>query len=132
VRALAVGELAAQPEDRCRLLPLFTDDVLDEDVTVGADNRGKAALQAFATGVFPAFPDLAFALTPRAVAGERAGLGWTTHGTRATPPGQPTAHQPFSVRGVTILELWAGKVRRNADYRDVATQLKQLGPMPAG
>jgi hypothetical protein len=32
---LAVGELAARLEGRFRLLPLFTDDVLDEDVTCG-------------------------------------------------------------------------------------------------
>jgi hypothetical protein len=42
-----------------RLLPLFTDDVLYEDVTMGAVNHGKDELRAFGEA-FPGFPDVTF------------------------------------------------------------------------
>lgn len=112
------------------LLPLFTEDVVYEDVTFGVVNHGQAALRAFAEGIFPAFPDIKSELTSRFVAGDRAGLEWIMTGTQATLPGQPTVHKPFSVRGVTILELHEGKIRRNSDYWDLATFLKQVGLMP--
>jgi steroid delta-isomerase-like uncharacterized protein len=115
-----------------RLLTLFTEDVVYEDVTFGVVNRGTAELRAFAEGVFPAFPDIRFELTSRFVAGDRAGLEWVMTGTQATLPGQPTVRKPFSVRGATIMELHAGKIRRCTDYWDLATLLKQLGLMPAG
>src|SRR5262249_44088217 len=114
------------------LLPLFTEDVVYEDVTFGVVNRGRAELRAFAEGVFPAFPDIRFELASRFVAGDRAGLEWGMTGTQATLPGQPTVNKPFKVRGATIMELRAGQIRRCTDYWDLATLLKQLGLMPAG
>jgi steroid delta-isomerase-like uncharacterized protein len=114
------------------LLPLFTEDVVYEDVTFGVVNRGQAELRAFAEGVFPAFPEVRFELASRFVAGDRAGLEWVMTGTQATLPGQPTVRKPFSVRGATILELRAERIRRGTDYGDLATLLKQLGLMSAG
>ena len=40
-----------------RVIALFTDDCVYEDVTFGAVNRGKAELRAFANGTFAAVPD---------------------------------------------------------------------------
>ena len=49
-------------KDVAKLLPLFTDDAIYEDVTFGVSNRGRAALRKFATDTFDAFANLNFAL----------------------------------------------------------------------
>jgi hypothetical protein len=36
-----------------------------------------------------------------------------------------------SVRGAAILELGAGKIRRESDYWDAATFMKQVGLLPS-
>jgi steroid delta-isomerase-like uncharacterized protein len=50
---------------------------------------------------------------------------------QADRPGMPTTGKPFSVRGATALQLDDGRISRNSDYRDMATLLTQLGPMPS-
>jgi hypothetical protein len=62
--------LAWSSNDAERLLPLFTDSVEYEDVTLGAVNRGANALRDFATGTFAAFEDLKFELKSRFVAAD--------------------------------------------------------------
>jgi steroid delta-isomerase-like uncharacterized protein len=47
---------------------------------------------------------------------------------RGALPGIPaTGKRISSVRGSTILELEAGKIRRESDYWDAATFMKQVG-----
>jgi steroid delta-isomerase-like uncharacterized protein len=47
-------------------------------------------------------------------------------------PGIPATGKRFSsVRGSTILELDGGKIRREADYWDAATFMKQIGLLPS-
>ena len=47
-------------------------------------------------------------------------------------PGIPATGKRFpSVRGSTILELEAGKIRRESDYWDAATFMKQVGLLPS-
>jgi predicted ester cyclase len=41
--------------------------------------------------------------------------------------GMPATGKRFSTRGVTILELQAGKIRRNSDYWDAAGVMRQVG-----
>jgi steroid delta-isomerase-like uncharacterized protein len=46
-------------------------------------------------------------------------------------PGMPATGKRFSIRGVTILELEAGRIRRNADYWDAASVMRQVGLLPS-
>ncbi len=47
-------------------------------------------------------------------------------------PGIPATGKCFSsVRGSTILELEASKIRRESDYWDAATFMKQVGQLPS-
>jgi steroid delta-isomerase-like uncharacterized protein len=131
-RVLEDWERHLNAHDAARFVTLFTDDVVYEDVTFGAVNHGKAETQAFIESFFPAFPDLAFEVTSRFAAGDRAGLEWVMTGThRGDLPGLPASGKRCNVRGATIVELAGGKIRRNSDYWDLATMLKQLGFMPA-
>jgi steroid delta-isomerase-like uncharacterized protein len=110
------------------LLSLFTDSCIYEDVTFGVINKGKDELKSFAEGIFAAFPDFAIRLTSQFVAGEWAAMEWVISGTHVGDlPGMPATHKKFSIRGSTILELEGPKIRRNSDYWDLATFLKQVG-----
>jgi steroid delta-isomerase-like uncharacterized protein len=114
-----------------KLLSLCVDDCVYEDVTMGAVRRGKAELKSFATAVFAAFPDFTVRLTSGFTAGNWAGAEWTMSGThQGDLPGLPATGKSFAVRGATICELKAGKIKRNSDYWDLATFLKQTGRMP--
>ena len=119
--------------DAEKVLALFTDDCVYEEVTFGVVTRGKEELRAFANGAFAAVPDFTFQLTARFAAGDWAGMEWVMSGThKGDFPGLPATGRRFSsVRGATIIELRGGKIRRNSDYWDAATFMKQVGLLPS-
>jgi steroid delta-isomerase-like uncharacterized protein len=114
------------------LLPLFMDDVVYEDVTLGAVNHGKSELRAFGEAFIAGFPDVTFELTSKFATGMQGGVEWVMRGThRGDMPGMPATGKKVEVRGASILEFAEdGKIRRCSDYWDMATLLKQLGLMP--
>jgi steroid delta-isomerase-like uncharacterized protein len=118
--------------DTERILALFTDDCVYEDVTFGVVNRGKQELRAFADGVFASVPDFTIEVTSRFGAGTWAGMEWVMSGTHYGDfPGMPATGKRFSsLRGATVLELQGGKIRRNSDYWDAATAMRQVGILP--
>ena len=119
--------------DLDRLLLLFTDDVVFEDVAQGRVHRGKDGLRAFAEGVFAGFPDVTLELTSRFATGSQGGGEWVMRGTnRGDSPGMPATGERVELRGASIFEFADGKIRRYSDYWDMATFLKQLGLMPSG
>jgi steroid delta-isomerase-like uncharacterized protein len=122
---------SAPSHDIERVLALFTDDCLYEDVTMGVVNHGKGELKTFAELVFTVFPDFKIEMTSSFVSGKWAGGEWSMSGThQGAMPGLPATGRRFSVRGATILELQSGKIRRCSDYWDMTTFLKQVGLMP--
>jgi steroid delta-isomerase-like uncharacterized protein len=110
-----------------RVLRLFIDDCIYEDVPTGSVNVGKDALRDFAEFFFAIAPDLKVELSSRLEA-ERLAVGeWKMSGTQqGDMPNLPATHKPFSIRGVSILELQDGKIRRCTDYWDMSAFLKQL------
>jgi steroid delta-isomerase-like uncharacterized protein len=111
-----------------RVLKLFTDDCIFEDVTFGVVTRGKEELRSFANGAFAAVPDLQFELKGRFATGEWAAVEWNMSGThKGDFPGMPATGKRISVRGSTIFEMEEGKIRRESDYWDAATFMKQVG-----
>jgi steroid delta-isomerase-like uncharacterized protein len=132
-RVLEAWAIAWSSHDTEKVLSLFTDDCVYEDVTFGVVNCGKQELRAFAEGVFASVPDFTIEVTARFVAGHWAGLEWVMSGTHQGDfPGMPATGRRFSsLRGATILELHGGKIRRNSDYWDAATAMRQVGLLPA-
>jgi steroid delta-isomerase-like uncharacterized protein len=115
-----------------RVLALFTDDCVFEDVTFAVVTRGKEELRGFVTGAFAAVPDIRFELKSSFAAGQRAALEWVMSGTHMGDfPGLPATGKRLSVRGSTLLELDAGGIRREADYWDAATFMRQVGLPPS-
>jgi steroid delta-isomerase-like uncharacterized protein len=110
------------------LLRLFTDDVVYEDVTMGAVNRGPAALKAFGESFLAGFPDVTFELRSRFADGSSGGAEWVMRGTNTgDSPGMPATGKSVEVRGASIFEFAGEHIRRCSDYWDMSSFLKQLG-----
>jgi steroid delta-isomerase-like uncharacterized protein len=120
-------------KDPERVLALFADDCVFEDVTFGVVARGKEELRSFVNRAFAAVPDFKYGLTSRFAARQWAAIEWVMSGTHQGDfPGMPATGKRFSsVRGASILELEAGKIRRESDYWDAATFMKQVGLLPS-
>jgi steroid delta-isomerase-like uncharacterized protein len=120
--------------DAERVLALFVEDCVFEDVTFGVVVRGKEELRSFVNGAFVAVPDFKYRVTSRFATSQWAVIEWIMSGThRADFPGMPATGNRFSlVRGSTVLELDGGKIRRESDYWDAATFMKQVGLLPSG
>jgi steroid delta-isomerase-like uncharacterized protein len=131
-RVLEDWASAWSSRDAVKLLSLFTDDCVYEDVTFGVITHGKKELRAFAEGVFAGVPDFKIELTARFLAGTSGSMEWVMSGThKGDFPGMPSTGKRFSTRGVTILELQDGKIRRNSDYWDAAGVMRQVGLLPS-
>ena len=113
--------------DVIRVVPLFTDDVLYEDVTFGAVNHGSTDLRKFASFFFEAVPDMKFEVVKSFVQGKRGTIEWIFSGTDA---GVYKTGKKFRVRGVSILELDHARIARNLDFYDSATIMRQVGLLP--
>jgi steroid delta-isomerase-like uncharacterized protein len=118
--------------DMTRLLQLFTEDVVYEEVAMGVANRGSAELRAFGEGFFSGFPDVTFELQSSFTNGINGGAEWVMRGTHIGDlPAMPATGKRVEVRGASIFEFSGDRIRRCADYWDTATFLKQLGLMPS-
>jgi steroid delta-isomerase-like uncharacterized protein len=131
-KKLITNLLAAwSSHDMNRLLPLFTQDLIYEDVTMGVVNRTPAELRAFGEGFISGFPDVAFEVKSAFANGATGGAEWIMRGTHTGDmPGMPKTGKRVEIRGASILEFAGDKIKRCADYWDMAAFLKQLGLMP--
>jgi steroid delta-isomerase-like uncharacterized protein len=111
-----------------KMLPLFTDDVLYEDVAFGEVNHGKAELSKFAASEFDAVPDLELKLLQADIHGGHGTIEWSFSG---TDKGIYKTGKKFSVRGVSVIDVREGKIFRNLDFYDSATIMRQVGVLPA-
>lgn len=101
-----------------RLVSLFTEDAVYEDVAMSTINRGSGELRRFAEDVLSRLPDVTFELCSSFADGEQASAEWIMRGTRMG--------QRFEVRGASIFEFAGGTIRRCSDYWDMGGYLKQI------
>src|SRR5258708_29859877 len=120
-------------KDPERVLAFFAEDCVYEDVTLGVVARGKEELRSLVNRAFAAAPDFTYGGTSRFAASEWAAIECVMSGThKGDWPGMPATGKRFSsVRGTSVLELEAGKIRRESDYSDAATFMKQVGLLPS-
>jgi steroid delta-isomerase-like uncharacterized protein len=111
-----------------KMLPLFTDDALYEDVAFGSVNHGKTELRKFAADEFDGVPDLELKLIRADIYGDHGTIEWTFSG---TDKGVFKTGKRFSVRGVSVIDLRHGKICRNLDFYDSASIMRQVGVLPA-
>jgi steroid delta-isomerase-like uncharacterized protein len=129
-RVLDQWAIAWSSNDAERLLPLFADNIVYEDVTLGAVNQGKTAFRDFAAATFGGFADLKFELKSRMVPayGKSGAMEWVWRGRQTKDfPGLSATNKPFEIRGATVVEFNDGKISHNSDYWDMAIYMKQVG-----
>lgn len=115
-----------------RLIALFADDGMLEDVALQVVSRGRLAIQTFVNGIFDAVPDLALHLTDDFASGTFAAAEWIMSGTLSgSLLGLPATGKSFSIRGAAIFELQDGKIARSSIYWDMSTLVRQLGTIDA-
>jgi steroid delta-isomerase-like uncharacterized protein len=111
--------------DPDNVIALFTENAVVEDVTFGAVSHGLAEIRDFAVGSFTAFPDIHFDLVNSTLKGGHGTIEWVFSGTDTG--GFGGTGKPFSVRGVTVMDVHGTKLTRETDYWDLATVLKEIG-----
>jgi steroid delta-isomerase-like uncharacterized protein len=115
-------------QDLGLLLTIFTEDCVYHDLPFGSVNRGKQEIEAFAKNMFAAFRN--FKIENRSVVyGNNQGVvEWTFSGIHDKDlPDLPATHKPFSIPGVSVIEMKSGIITRCTDYWDLFAFQKQVG-----
>jgi len=112
--------------DGAAVAALYAGDAVHEDVPAGTVARGPEAIGALVSGTVGQFADVRYDVV---AAHEAAGLGVLEYRFAAT---DLESGRPLSIRGVYLFELEGGKIRRSADYYDVAGILAQMGLLEMG
>ena len=113
--------------DPDKMLSLFTDDIVYEDVPFGEVSHGGGELRKFYLSEIEGVPDLELKLLRSSIDGGHGTIEWTFSG---TDKGVFKTGKKFSVRGVSVIDMRGGKISRNVDFYDVATIMRQVGQLP--
>jgi steroid delta-isomerase-like uncharacterized protein len=105
---------------------LYAEDEVHEDVPAGMVVQGPEEIAALVSGTVTQFKDVRYNVI---AAHETDDLGILEYRFSAT---DLESGQPISVRGAYIFEPEGGRIRRSADYYDVAGILAQLGLLDMG
>jgi steroid delta-isomerase-like uncharacterized protein len=129
--ARAVFE-AVSSRDPDGIVEFGAEDYVDDFVAVG-QFHGREAIRGFFREVFAAFPDFQMTVD-RIVADESSAVvQWHLSGTFSGAPFQgvhPTGRR-VELRGVDVMEIAGGLIRRNTIYYDGASFARQIGLLPA-
>ncbi len=102
-----------------------------EDVAEPGVRKGPQGMQERMERYLRAFPDLHVAADETLVQGDRVALAWTARGThRGVLLHIPVTGRSVTVRGISLVSLHAGQIRRTVCIWDVAGLLRQLGLLP--
>ncbi len=116
-----------------KVLSFYDDDAVFEDVALGRVMRGKEEIRAFVKETFTGFPDFEIGMKSFLASDGHVCIEWMSSGTHnGNLPGMPTTGKSFSVPGVSVIELAQGKAKREADYWDSSSMMRQLGLTPQG
>jgi steroid delta-isomerase-like uncharacterized protein len=105
----------------------FTPDGYYEDVPSGLKKRGTNGLRELHKYFHDVVDGLYVKLVAAHVARGHGTIEWIFGGTDV---GMWKTGKPFSVPGVSVIEVRNGRISRDLDYYDMATVMKQLGVLP--
>jgi len=119
-------------EDLDRLLALYTDDAVFEDVAAGVIVRGKREIGAVFATSLEAFSGIQQTLLAGFLAGDRATAEAQFAGEQTGDlPGSAASGRAVSYRFAAVFELAGERFRRESDYLDLYGLLVQLGALPS-
>ena len=125
IEAWAAGWSAHDPE---RLVAVFREDCVYEDIPLGIVSRGREDLREFIRDWLRSSPDIVMRLQNTINTGAHAGAEWTFSGTQEGELADiaPTGRR-FELRGASFFELDSEGISRCCDYWDLADLQRQLG-----
>jgi steroid delta-isomerase-like uncharacterized protein len=109
------------------LVAAFTPDGVYEDVAFGITKKGSAELRELHKFFHNAVGGLYVKLVDTHVADGHGTIEWVFGGTDVDVF---KTRKPFSVRGVSVIEVSDGHISRNLDYYDSAAIMRQVGVLP--
>ena len=120
--------------DVAGILDGFVDDCVYEDAALGRVSSGKEQVRGYLEDTFGAFPDFHIDVVSLFGGDQAVFSEWDMSGTHSGDfPGLPATGGTFRVRGCSLIELDGGRIRRNADYWNLAEFLSQVGVLvPSG
>jgi steroid delta-isomerase-like uncharacterized protein len=110
-----------------KLVAAFTPDGVYEDVAFGITKKGSAELRELHKFFHNAVGGLYVKLVDTHVADGHGTIEWVFGGTDVDVF---RTGKPFSVRGVSVIEISDGRISRNLDYYDAAAIMRQVGVLP--
>jgi limonene-1,2-epoxide hydrolase len=113
--------------DPDKVVEFCTDDILFEDVPLGATLRGKNEVRAFVTRTFARVPDLKVDVVTSFVT-DAHGVPETVWS--GTDRGILNTGKLISIRVASVFDLHRGKMSRNVDYWDFNSLMRQAGVPP--
>jgi steroid delta-isomerase-like uncharacterized protein len=119
--------------DAEKVASFFPEDCLYDDHPAGFVFKDRAAVKAYAEGVFKAFPDMKIEVKSFIVSGNMSASEAVMSGTATgpLPSGAPPTGKSFSVEFSGIAEHEGDLIKRITTYYDSATLYRQLGVLPA-
>lgn len=111
-----------------KLVDLFTDDIVYDDVPLGVVANGRAELKGFFEATMTALPNWAMTIVS-AFADEQSGAAeWIMTGTHVGDfPGYPASGKCLGVRASAIVKFSNGRISHWTDFWSLATFKEQLG-----
>src|ERR1700732_5385066 len=110
-----------------KMLPLFTDDVVYEDVAFGEVSHGQAEVRKFVVSELEGVPDLELKLVRADIHDGHGTIEWMFSG---TDKDVFKTGKKFSVRGVSVIDMRDGKIFRKVIFKDVAKISRRVGQCP--
>jgi steroid delta-isomerase-like uncharacterized protein len=113
-----------------KLLSLFSDNCLYEEVASGRSYSDKKGIAAYIKSTLSGIPDSKFEIDSIITNNKMAMVEWTWKGTNTVgwkKMGIPATNKYFEIRGVSIIEFENKLIRRVSDYWDWNTFLKGIG-----
>jgi len=105
-----------------QVLAFASPEIRYEDVPTSTVSEGPDAVQAFFARVWSAIPDMRMVPTNVLTTRNALAVEWIATGTHSGDfPGLPATGNPFHIRGISMIELAGGQVRRVSDYWDLAS-----------
>ncbi len=134
VGQLAKNEVEAwASHDLDKMVAIYTEDCVLEDVPLGRIMHGKEEIRAFFKEFLTACPDDgSLEISSFFAANNRMCMEFTMRGTiKGSFLGMPATGKAISIRGVHVCELKGDKISRVSDYWDTSALMRQLGILPS-
>jgi steroid delta-isomerase-like uncharacterized protein len=114
-----------------QILGFYAPEYIGEDIGQASPQRGGEALRNMLETYWRAFPDLKFRIISSLREGSRIAIMWLGEGThQGTFMNIPPTGRRLEVRGVSILDVEDGLIRRGQYVWDLAGMLRHMGLLP--